>query len=282
MTKNAHHMFSVEDAIQYGAEKAILLQNIRFWLDYSQSNGSNVKKAANGTYYYWTYNSATAFGHLFPYMSARTIERHLKQLIEMGVLIKECHNKAAYDRTSWYTTADYESSQKHVDSMHEKSQMNAQKIVNERTDFCEPIPYINTNINPYSLIGAPSARSTKKVNDGIIPFGKEHKQAEVPSTDIAKLFGVFYKTNPDLNFGNKTHRAAAAELIKRHGLDKAIQMAEAAVALQGRPFIPTITNPLELKNNFTKLKAAYEQQEAIRAERSAMEKRRLPFVSKTL
>lgn len=65
---------------------------------------------------------------------------------------------------------------------------------------------------------------------------------------VNKIFDIFYKTiNPTLNFGNKTQRSGAEELIKKFGEDKTIKIAEYAVSVQGKKFAPTITTPHQLK-----------------------------------
>lgn len=75
------HSFEVEDAVKYGIEKAIILNNLRFWLE----NRANRKNISDGQV--WTYNSAEAFELLFPYMKARTIARYLRELEFDGVII---------------------------------------------------------------------------------------------------------------------------------------------------------------------------------------------------
>lgn len=92
------HHFDVNEATLYGVESAILLANIRFWL---ANNKANKVNAYDG--YYWTYNSARAFSELFPYMTARSISRYLKNLCDLGVLVAGNYNKTSYDHTLWYT-----------------------------------------------------------------------------------------------------------------------------------------------------------------------------------
>lgn len=93
-----NHSFDVEDAIQYGVEKAILLFNLRFWLTKNKANKTNIHDG-----YYWTYNSREAFAELFPYMNPRTIGRYMQELEEQGIVKSGKYNKTAWDRTKWYT-----------------------------------------------------------------------------------------------------------------------------------------------------------------------------------
>ena len=146
------HSFSIEDAQKYGIEKAILLQNLRFWLDKelanserdSEDSGPKVKEH-EGADYVWTYNSARAFANLFPYMAPRSIGRWLGELEADGIIISGVFNKAAYDKTKWYTMPEYSLGQ-NGKSVSQNGQSTSQNGQSEGQDG-QPIPDINTNIN---------------------------------------------------------------------------------------------------------------------------------------
>ena len=133
----ATHHFEVEDAVKCGVEKAVLLYNLRFWLDKVRANDKDRHKHDG---YYWTYNSAKAFGKLFPYYTERKIHRMLEQLEEAGLVISGNYNKVAYDRTKWYTMPDF--------SICQNCQMETTKVVNGITQSVEPIPDSNPDNNP--------------------------------------------------------------------------------------------------------------------------------------
>jgi hypothetical protein len=66
-------------------EKAILLSNIRFWLkieatDLARAEARSKIKDYYGKKYVWTYNSATSFSELLPYLKAQSISRWLREL----------------------------------------------------------------------------------------------------------------------------------------------------------------------------------------------------------
>lgn len=126
------HHFNVGDAVLYGIEKAILLQNIRYWLD---KNKANRKNEFDG--YYWTYNSSSAFAELFPYMSAKKIARLLKELENDGLLLVGNYNKSAYDRTKWYSMSEFSTSQ--------NGNIHFPNLSNELPKIEQPIPDINTD-----------------------------------------------------------------------------------------------------------------------------------------
>ncbi len=96
------HSFEVEDAVKYGVEKAIILNNLRFWLAKNKANRKNM-----GDGYYWTYNSAEAFTELFPYITRRSMSRYLNELEESGEIISSlrCDNKL--NRTKSYSMPEF-------------------------------------------------------------------------------------------------------------------------------------------------------------------------------
>lgn len=100
--KVKQHSFSIDLAEKIGVEKAVLMANIHYWLDWAASHGKNINDG-----YHWTYNSSTGFAKLFPYWSAKKISNMLRSLEDEGYLISGSFNKAGYDRTKWYTTSDY-------------------------------------------------------------------------------------------------------------------------------------------------------------------------------
>jgi len=87
-----------------------------------------------------------------------------------------------------------------------------------------------------------------------------------PSNDdadqINQVFKIFYETiNPTINYGNKTSRKAAKDLIKQFGLQKTLDMARVACELHGEPYAPTITTPYQLKDKLSQLVAFYKKQQ---------------------
>ncbi len=80
------------------------------------------------------------------------------------------------------------------------------------------------------------------------------------AANIQKLFDILYEINPTLNFGNITQRNAAKRLIDRLGPEKAFGSAQAAVAVHGKQYAPTITTPLQLESKLSQLVAFYKKE----------------------
>ncbi len=129
------HIFLIDDAVKYGVEKAVILQNIRFWLEKVRANDKDSHKHDG---YYWTYNSARAFAELFPYFSERKVQRLLTQLEDDGVIMSGNYNKMAYDRTKWYSMPEF--------SICQNCQMEGSKMVNGITESVQPIPNVIPNV----------------------------------------------------------------------------------------------------------------------------------------
>lgn len=105
------HSFYIEDAEKHGVEKAVILYNLRFWLEKNKANEKNLHDG-----YYWTYNSAKAFATLFPYYNSSKIHRLLTQMESEGLVLSGNYNKKGYDRTKWYSMPEF--SVESIDSSH--------------------------------------------------------------------------------------------------------------------------------------------------------------------
>ena len=81
------------------SDKAIILQQIHYWLLRS-SNFIDGHK--------WVYNSVHDWNKQFPWLTEKTLQRYLRSLEDMGLLVTANYNKAKFDRTKWYTI-DYTS-----------------------------------------------------------------------------------------------------------------------------------------------------------------------------
>jgi hypothetical protein len=97
------HSFDVEIAQEIGLEKAIILNNIAFWVN---KNVANKKHTHNGKTY--TYNSYEAFAKLFPYMKINTIKRVIREMEEEGILESRTDlNESTHDHTKWYCVGSH-------------------------------------------------------------------------------------------------------------------------------------------------------------------------------
>lgn len=143
-----NHSFNVRLAEKVGIEEAILIENLAFWI---KKNVANNKNFIDGEY--WSYNSASAFQELFPYMNLKKIQRSLKKLEEAKIIKSGIYNTAKYDRTKWYCIID-----KDIKKMYEihyntdkhsldKMTNGKDDMTNGKVENVQPIPDINTDIN---------------------------------------------------------------------------------------------------------------------------------------
>ena len=132
MTKIMDYSFNIKLATEIGVERAVLLKNIMFWIRKNEANNNNYFEGS-----YWTYNSAKAFTELFPFWSAKKIYNMLKWLVNNDYLKEGNFNKAAYDRTKWYSLS--------VKSISHYREFHFTKWENAIDEKVKPIPYINTD-----------------------------------------------------------------------------------------------------------------------------------------
>ena len=130
------HTFDVDVALIVGIKAAILFQNIAFWCEHSEANGTNYH---NGKY--WTYASNKALQKLFPYLSERQIRDALKSLFDARLIEKGNYNKMPFDRTIWYSLTEKGK------SMREKTRLDVTKMSNGAAENVRPIPDVITDIN---------------------------------------------------------------------------------------------------------------------------------------
>ena len=95
------HQFNVELATKLGVEKAVIIHNMYFWINHNAKNNKNVYDSS-----VWTYNSASAFGKLFPYIKDRTISRYLLELERDGYIKTGNYSDNIFDKTKWYSFTD--------------------------------------------------------------------------------------------------------------------------------------------------------------------------------
>ena len=136
MNLNTHHSFNRSIAKELGINSAIILENMMFWLEKNKANNSNYYEGK-----YWTFNSISAYGEIFDYLTERQIRYSLDKLEEKGIIETGNFNKKGFDQTKWYTIADYGY------SFIQNVQHVYTKCINGFDNSVRPIPDINTDIN---------------------------------------------------------------------------------------------------------------------------------------
>ncbi|RMC46551.1 hypothetical protein [Lactobacillus sp. ESL0230] len=80
-------------ARKIGVDKAIMVSQISYWTD----KNVNIREG-----YSWVYNTAKDWQEQFDWLSVKTVQRYLKSLVKMGLLVADNFNKMRIDRTKWY------------------------------------------------------------------------------------------------------------------------------------------------------------------------------------
>ena len=221
MKERNAHSFNIDEAVKHGVNKAVILYNIRYWLEQNLANRKNIHDG-----YVWTFNSARAFAELFPYIKPRSISRYLSELEEAGELISGTYNKVKYDKTKWYSMPSYaidDAISQNDQSIGQIDQSNSQ--IDESTgQIGEPIPDIKPVINTIS----------KHI------VAEEETSAD---TEFKSLYNEFIELNPHLNWGNKSERKATQELLDKHGFEQSMGIVKLYKENMADKFCPVATKP---------------------------------------
>lgn len=95
------YSFDIKIAEKYGVDRAIMLQNLVYWIKHNAANGKNYHDGK-----FWTYNSIKAFEKIFPFWTHKIIRRIIESLLKDGLIIVGNFNESTYNRTSWYTLSE--------------------------------------------------------------------------------------------------------------------------------------------------------------------------------
>jgi hypothetical protein len=95
------HSFNVEHAILFTQEGATLLQHHYYWHKRNKANNRNFHDGS-----YWTFNAASAYCDIFPYLSEKQIRTLHQNFVEAGLLKEGNYNKIKFDRTKWFALTE--------------------------------------------------------------------------------------------------------------------------------------------------------------------------------
>lgn len=104
-------------------------------------------------------------------------------------------------------------------------------------------------------------RTTEELKNEIIEELKNNTlQPQASADNIKKIFEIFQMTvNPTINYGNKTQRKAAQDLLDTLGEDKALRLAEYACSIQNEDFAPVVTTPYQLKEKAAQVRIHWQK-----------------------
>lgn len=87
-------VFDVDLANCIGVDEAIIVSQIKYWMDRTEHVYDERK---------WVYNTIESWSEQFSFWSKDKVFRLLKKLEKDGILITGNYNKNKYDRTKWYS-----------------------------------------------------------------------------------------------------------------------------------------------------------------------------------
>ena len=130
------HSFDIHLAKEIGLSEAIMMKHFIFWIS---KNKHNKKHHHDG--HTWTYNSVSAFGGLFPYLTKHQISRTIKSLEKQNIIKSGNYNQLKYDRTKWFAIVDEQRFLLKQKCNSIKTEMQSDKKQNAFDEKEKPIPY---------------------------------------------------------------------------------------------------------------------------------------------
>lgn len=236
------HHFTTCVAKSVGVVPAILLENIRYWVQKNKANGVNIFDG-----YCWTYNSISAFSEIFDYLTKRQIEYALAKLETSGYIKTGKYSDNPRDTTKWYTLTEsgyalfrsggrsgedepynfVKRDSQFCETGTAKLGNGTNKIVKPDSQFCETYKVqiintdVNTDVNTDSAPPAPQQRENGEAKKG------RKAQNVVP---------LAFGDNPALQeaFGKwLAYKAEKGQGYKPIGLNQLITRVRAATAKYG-------------------------------------------------
>jgi len=168
------HHFEIEDAKKYGVDKAVLMENFRFWMTKNKADRRHIHEGR-----VWTYNSARALSELLPYWSRQKIARMLRELVADGVILSANFNKTMYDRTLWYSL-------KEPLSIVQDETMESPIENNQKSETEQPIPYPKPDRKP---VKKPSVKKDSRIKYLIDFFFTSYKERTDRQPTVSGAWG---------------------------------------------------------------------------------------------
>lgn len=112
-----------------GLNEAIILQQIKYWINKNKELGRNF---VNGKY--WTYNSVEEWKKQFPFWSNDTIRRTIQSLLKLELILVANHHTDPFKKSKWYTINDSALSHFDNNGQPHTSQTTAPQATNDSGD----------------------------------------------------------------------------------------------------------------------------------------------------
>ena len=96
-----NHQFNPQVAAKVGIGAAIIINNLKYWLEHNEAKKINFLDGR-----YWVYCSYVEMEKHLSYLDAQQIGRIMRKLEKKEIIKSGVYNKSRYDKTKWYTFTD--------------------------------------------------------------------------------------------------------------------------------------------------------------------------------
>ena len=186
-------------AVKYGADVAIFIHNLVYWVE---KNAANNKNFYDGRY--WTYNTMEAFVRLYPLWSRDQIKRIIKRCEELELVVTGDYNKDRRDRTKWYSPSDEILELYGLGEIAKCKGRNRPMQVAESPhtsgEIARPLPSIYQEDTTYSPLNPPEGETPKKksrfdLDEDAKPLLQEYCKGD---KELARAMGDFIEVRKSL------------------------------------------------------------------------------------
>jgi hypothetical protein len=155
-------------AVLIGLNESIVIQQLHYWIQKNLDKQDHIKDGRVwcwNTYEEWRVNN-------FPWWSDATIKRAFQSLVEIGIVIKDRHNKRSFDRTGWYTI-DYDALAQYVSNRVGQNDLIEQINPDDRAGQNDPLQggkvTSSSGQNDGTIPETTTETNTETISDGASP-----------------------------------------------------------------------------------------------------------------
>ncbi len=130
-----NHTYSVEHAILYGVDCAIIIHHLQFWIEQNMALKRNFIEGRT-----WMYQTQREMAACYPYWNRDKIQDILQKLVDYDVIIKGNFNRTKFDKTTWYAFKNEE-----MFTVNRNRTTVISKSDDQSIEIDPPIPDTNTN-----------------------------------------------------------------------------------------------------------------------------------------
>jgi hypothetical protein len=185
-----------------GLNEAIILQQIHYWSEINRKKNNNLKDD-----HFWTYNTLKEWNEQFPFWGERTVDRALKRLEKLKLIVTGNYNKLPIDRTKWYRI-DYKALKTLMESPLRQNDVSITSICLDHLDnMTLPLPETSSKNSSKTSRDNNTSFPSKTMDMFLQSYDSNYKDA---IEDVLVTYYRFYE-----HYTGKKHPILKTEQLER-------------------------------------------------------------------